>query len=273
MTRRRPVIVVGLGGSVLAIAVVAGLLRYPLGGSTSPSPSAVPASSAADSPTNGSPSLAILGTPSASAAVPVATATPAATPEATAPTTAVGFKLRKTIVAMGFPLPARPRHRYLDGWLARRAGRTYPYEETRGRAADGTLLRAHDGVDIAIPVGTPALAVFAGVVVDPTTRWKPWDPARYGKVVVVRSTEPTSSGYYAISAHLSRLSVAVGDVVVRGQLIGRTGRTGNAADVPIAHLHFELRAPFQIEQHVGGIVRRLDVFDPKPSLLAADPSR
>ena len=121
-------------------------------------------------------------------------------------------------------------------------------------------------------IGTPVLAAFSGVVIDPRTKWRPWAPNLYGYVVVIQSTEPTSRGYYAIDAHLSRVAVGIGDTVTRGEVIGLTGITGDAAGT-IPHLHFELRAPFLIDQTSGGVFRRLDCFDPLPSLLAADPRR
>jgi murein DD-endopeptidase MepM/ murein hydrolase activator NlpD len=147
-----------------------------------------------------------------------------------------------------------------------------PYNQIRGVTAAGTLLRAHDGVDIEVPNGTRVLAPFAGVVVNPAVLWKPWDRERYGTVVVVRSTEPGSRGYYALMAHLSRRDVKVGDRVTRGAVVGRTGQTGNAVGT-VPHLHFELRAPFAIAYAYAGVRRSLDVFDPLPSLHAADPTR
>jgi murein DD-endopeptidase MepM/ murein hydrolase activator NlpD len=69
-------------------------------------------------------------------------------------------------------------------------------------------------------------------------------------------------------AHLSRQSVAIGRVVRRGQIVGRTGRTGNASGT-VPHLHVELRA-FLIRYGYAGVIRRLDVFDVEPSLRAAD---
>lgn len=203
-----------------------------------------------------------------SAAAPSAPASPG--PSA-APISATGFRLRQTVVPMGFPLPAASNYRYGDRWRVPRVGTVYPYEEVRGRAPDGTLLRAHDGVDLLVKLGTPVLAAFDGIVIDPTPIWRPWDPGRYGTVVVIRSTEGTSVGYMAIAAHLSRRAVRVGDAVHRGQVVGWTGRTGNAAGT-LPHLHFELRAPFKIAQTWAGIRRRLDVFDPLPSLLAAEPA-
>lgn len=187
-----------------------------------------------------------------------------------APTSAAGFKPRQTLVPMGFPLRASAAYHYASLWRVPRLGVVYPYNQIRGVTAGGALLRAHDGVDLAVPVGTIVLAPFAGVVVDPAQIWNPWDPARYGRVVVIRSTESASLGYYAMLVHLSRQSVAVGQAVKRGQVVGRTGLSGNAAET-VPHLHFELRTPFRVEFHYAGVTRLLDSFDPLPSLRAADP--
>jgi len=171
---------------------------------------------------------------------------------------------------MGFPLPATAAYRYGATWRVARLGIVYPYNQIRGVAANGTLLRAHDGVDLVVATGTLVLAPMAGVIVDPARIWRPWDPQRYGKVVVIRSTEAGSRGYYAILVHLSRESVTIGQIVKRGQIVGRTGKTGNAGETE-PHLHFELRAPFPIEFNYAGVKRSLDVFDPLPSLRRADP--
>lgn len=175
------------------------------------------------------------------------------------------------MVAMGFPFRAGTRFSYGDGFRRPRDGAVYPYNLVRGVASDGTLLRAHDGQDLLVPVGTLVIAPLAGVVVDPAATWRPWDSARYGKVIAIRSTEPTSPGYTVILAHLSRQSVPIGAAVRRGQVVGRTGRTGNAA-AALPHLHVEIRAPFAIRYGYGGVIRWLDAFDVGPSLRAADPN-
>ena len=286
MSRRRGV---GLLGVSLVAAIVAAAVWAAIGGGSNapaPSPSGSPATPAPSSsaplatpaPSAGtqSPSQPPVPSPTAAATSP---ATPAPQPSATvspvpggAPTTAAGFPLRRTVVSIAFPLPAASRYRYGAAWLASRVGLAYSYNEVHGVTAGGVLLRAHDGVDIEVAIATPVLAPFAGVVVDPATLWHPWDPSRYGNVVVVRSSEPTSTGYLSISAHLSRVAVQVGATVSRGQLVGLTGRSGNAGET-VPHLHFELRAPFLIPQTWAGLYRRLDSFDPLPSLKAADPNR
>jgi murein DD-endopeptidase MepM/ murein hydrolase activator NlpD len=264
--------VVALVGAAIATGGLAGLGAGPGGGAAGPATRALtPSQPGLTASPQETPLESPLGSATPSAALPSAPASIGPGVGA-APTAATGFRVRHTVVPMGFPLPAASGYRYGDRWRVARVGEPYDYEEIRGVAPDGTLLRAHDGVDLVVSTGTPVLAVFDGAVIDPTTRWLPWDPSRYGTVVVIRSTESSSPGYMAIVAHLSRRVVHLGDTVRRGQLVGWTGRTGNAAGT-IPHLHFELRAPFLIPQAWGGIRRLLDVFDPLPSLLAADPAR
>jgi len=201
---------------------------------------------------------------------PSLSASPIGLPGA-APTNATRFNVRRTVVSIRFPLKATARYSYEDDFLVRRVGTPYAYNHAR-RTSAGTLQRAHDGVDILVAVGTPVLSPFDGVVIEPSVRWKPWIRSRYGIVAVVESTEPISRGYVAIMAHLSTMSVRPGTRVQRGQVLGRTGRTGNA-ETTRAHLHFELRAPFAIRVKIGTLIRNVDAFDPYPSLAAADPKR
>ena len=239
----------------------------------SPSPSTGAGASPVFSTASPAASPAPAASPGASSgASPAASPSTAARPPGSAPLTAKGFKVRGTVVPIGYPLPMSAKPKYGPGWHAARVGAPLPYQSVRGIGKNGQLLRAHDGIDIQVKIGTPVLAAFSGVVVDPRTKWRPWAPNLYGYVVVIQSTEPTSPGYYAINAHLSRIAVGIGDTVTRGQVIGLTGITGDAAGT-IPHLHFELRAPFLIDQTSGGVFRRLDCFDPLPSLLAADPRR
>jgi murein DD-endopeptidase MepM/ murein hydrolase activator NlpD len=273
----RPIVTMAII-AFLVILVIGGVFAASGGLARLGAPFGTAGSAAATAVGDVTPSLTAAS--SAASGTPLASASPSEAPPSApaspgplaAPVSASGFRLRQTVVPMGFPLPAASNYRYGDRWRTPRVGTVYPYEEVRGRAPDGTLLRAHDGVDLLVKLGTPVLATFDGIVVDPATLWRPWDPGRYGTVVVIRSTESASPGYLSIAAHLSRRAAQVGDAVQRGQVVGWTGRTGNAAGT-LPHLHFELRAPFRIAQTWGGIRRLIDVFDPLPSLLAAETDR
>ncbi len=58
----------------------------------------------------------------------------------------------------------------------------------------------------------------------------------YGNYVKLRH----SNGYYTLYAHLSTVSVKKGDIVKKGDVLGKMGDSGNAYG---AHLHFEVRTP------------------------------
>ena len=89
-------------------------------------------------------------------------------------------------------------------------------------------IRQHNGVDISGDLGDPIRAIDAGVVVMAEMR------NGYGNTIVIDHGEKVASVY----AHLSRFEVEVGDVVSRGELIGRIGSTGWSTG---PHLHLEIR--------------------------------
>jgi murein DD-endopeptidase MepM/ murein hydrolase activator NlpD len=85
----------------------------------------------------------------------------------------------------------------------------------------------HTGVDFAVPVGTPVLAVADGKIENAS-----WGKA-YGKQVIQKV-----DGGWVIYAHLNALRVKPGATVKKGQIVGESGNTGNSTG---PHLHFELR--------------------------------
>ena len=86
----------------------------------------------------------------------------------------------------------------------------------------------HEGMDFAAPEGTPVHATGRGRVA--FAGWK----SGYGNVVEI------DHGYNYLTryAHLSRLDVAEGRAVERGELIGAVGNTGKSTG---PHLHYEVR--------------------------------
>ena len=86
----------------------------------------------------------------------------------------------------------------------------------------------HTGVDIVAGIGTKVMAAAGGVVSFSGTM------PEYGNVVDVDHDNGLTSRY----AHLSKRIAKVGDVVMKGQLLGLVGNTGRTTG---PHLHFEVR--------------------------------
>lgn len=99
-----------------------------------------------------------------------------------------------------------------------------------GYGAKGKLWQSgtHTGDDYPCPVGTPVVAAMDGTVFNDN----PGD--EYGKTIQIDH----GNGFQTLYGHLSEVSVAVGANVKRGQVIGRSGDTGNVTG---PHLHFEVR--------------------------------
>lgn len=85
----------------------------------------------------------------------------------------------------------------------------------------------HSGIDVAIPTGTPLYAGDGGKVV-----FAGRNGSSYG--VFVRIDH--GNGFETIYAHMSRVSVEVGDLVNKGDLIGYSGATGRVTG---PHVHYE----------------------------------
>lgn len=88
--------------------------------------------------------------------------------------------------------------------------------------------RAHLGVDLGAPMGTPVHTVGNGVVNFAGVQ------NGYGNVVVIGH----SGGRETVYAHLSRIDVNKGASVTQGSVIGAVGATGWATG---PHLHFEFK--------------------------------
>lgn len=86
--------------------------------------------------------------------------------------------------------------------------------------------RHHNGIDIAIPEGTPVTPVAAGVVVYSGLR------PGYGYTVLVEHT----NGMISLYGHNSRLEAISGQAVGRDTVIALSGNTGRSTG---PHLHFE----------------------------------
>jgi murein DD-endopeptidase MepM/ murein hydrolase activator NlpD len=89
--------------------------------------------------------------------------------------------------------------------------------------------KSNDGINLAVPEGTPVKAAEDGVVAYSGNELK-----GYGNLVLVRH----SNGYVTAYAHASELMVKRGDPIKRGQIIAKSGQSG---EVGSPQLHFEIR--------------------------------
>lgn len=90
--------------------------------------------------------------------------------------------------------------------------------------------RGHKGLDIAAPYGTPIYAAESGTV---TRAGNKYDG--YGNCVMISHAD----GNVTVYGHMSSVAISYGDYVVRGQLIGYVGSTGDSTG---NHCHFEVRS-------------------------------
>ena len=118
-----------------------------------------------------------------------------------------------TVLDMDWPVDCGVRVTSPFGW------RVHPV--TGGR-------RFHEGVDLAVSVGTPVHAVGAGRVV------RAREDGVNGKYVVVDHGFGVTTAY----CHGSTLRVSAGQQVTRGQVVMDSGSTGRSTG---PHLHFGLR--------------------------------
>ncbi|HEY5379828.1 MAG TPA: LysM peptidoglycan-binding domain-containing M23 family metallopeptidase [Pseudolabrys sp.] len=101
----------------------------------------------------------------------------------------------------------------------------------------------NDGINLAVPEGTPIKAADDGVVAYAGNELK-----GYGNLVLIRH----SNGYVSAYANASELLVKRGDTIKRGQVIAHAGQTGN---VTSPQLHFEIRkgsTPVDPTKYLGG---------------------
>jgi murein DD-endopeptidase MepM/ murein hydrolase activator NlpD len=99
----------------------------------------------------------------------------------------------------------------------------------RGRIIQGFKAGGNDGINISVPSGTSVRAAEAGTVVYSGDGLK-----GYGNLVLIKHP----NGFVSAYGNNGELDVKRGEKVARGQVIAKSGDTGN---VNSPQLHFELR--------------------------------
>ncbi len=102
------------------------------------------------------------------------------------------------------------------------------YRLTGRFGASGNWSTVHTGLDFAVAQGTPIRAITSGVVTAAE-----YDGS-YGNKVVITTDDGTEIWY----CHQDALTVAVGQQVATGEVIGAVGMTGHTTG---PHVHVEVR--------------------------------
>ncbi|HXE97956.1 MAG TPA: M23 family metallopeptidase [Dongiaceae bacterium] len=121
--------------------------------------------------------------------------------------------------------PQGPEQHGFDPSLPQVGGKITSLVGMRIDPIDG-VWRHHNGIDIAIPVGTPVKPVAPGTVVYSGSR------SGYGNTIVVAH----DNGIITLYAHNNRILVAEGQPVTADSVLALSGSTGRSTG---PHLHFE----------------------------------
>ncbi len=114
----------------------------------------------------------------------------------------------------------------------------------RGRIIQGFKSGGSDGINISVPEGTSVRAAESGVVA-----YAGNDLKGYGNLILIRHP----NGFVTAYADNGELDVKRGETVKRGQIIAKSGQTGN---VSAPQLHFELRKnsqPVDPTEYLAGL--------------------
>ena len=126
--------------------------------------------------------------------------------------------------------------------------------------------RNHQGFDYYAPVGTDVLSVKDGRVIGIA-----YGHESYGTSVTIEHRDAEGNVIYSFYAHLDSVDVTEGTSVEEGQVIAKSGTTGNAktSSEIDEHLHFELRTQKENIKGLTGKKNPNEIVDTK--FISQDP--
>lgn len=102
--------------------------------------------------------------------------------------------------------------------------------------------KGHNGIDYALPTGTPVLAPHSGIIKEAT-----FDASGYGYYVKIENDDEGS-----VLAHLETIKVSIGFQLIEGDLIGTSDNSGNST---APHLHWGYyKKPRNRDNGYGGFI-------------------
>ncbi len=128
-----------------------------------------------------------------------------------------------------FPLDSLPKNFNLKLENPKASNYTNPFNGVITSYYGWREKRMHKGIDIDLNKGEPVVAAFDGKV-----RVACKNNGGFGNLVIIMH----ANGLETVYAHLSKIKVKAGQIVLSGQTIGLGGNTGRSRG---AHLHFETR--------------------------------
>jgi murein DD-endopeptidase MepM/ murein hydrolase activator NlpD len=128
--------------------------------------------------------------------------------------------------------------------------------------------RAHRGLDIAAPPGTPVVAPAIGTVVFAGSVDPNLDQSRglLGNYIELRHGQ---TGFTTLYGHLSRIDVRTGQLVRAGDRIGAVGSSGHST---APHLHYQVMKDGEAQNPLAFIADAILVQDGKSVWYARDAS-
>ena len=147
-------------------------------------------------------------------------------------------KLRDELGLMRFrPMPPKKQVEPQQKWIWPCKGKIV------GEYGEPRATHTHNGIDIAVPVGTPVRAVADGKVYYAGDN----DPKGYGKYIII---EHYVNGKIITSeyGHLSSWNVYKGQWITQGQIIAKSGNTGHSEG---PHVHLTIREGVYRGTHVN----------------------
>jgi len=99
---------------------------------------------------------------------------------------------------------------------------------TSNAGGDGPSFKFHSGIDFAVPIGTEVKSTADGKVIFAGRK------GGYGNAIIVRH----KNGLATLYGHLSKILVKPNEEVEAGDVIAKSGNTGNSTG---PHVHYEVR--------------------------------